>query len=345
MINKSIINKDATLEEVIKKLKIQGSRCLFVVNNKNKLIGSFSDGDLRKALLDSYDFNTKILKYYNKKPIKILQKDYRQDVVQDLFQKYNIDIMPVINSQHKIVKIITLNEFFLKKTKSKFDLIVMAGGKGTRLKPFTNFLPKPMIPVNGKPIIDIIINKFYDFLVGEIYIIVNFKANILKSYLINTFKKKINFLTEKKYLGTAGGLCLINRNVISENFFLSNCDVVINADLNKIYEYHLKKNSLFTIIVADQRFKMNYGSCIINKDGLLKEIIEKPENKYYVNTGVYVLNKKILDLINLNKHLDINDLLNDCKKKKVKINVYIINQSSWADVGNWKDLSQNQKLI
>jgi dTDP-glucose pyrophosphorylase len=345
MKNKFTIYKDATLEEVIKKLKVQGNKCLFVVNNKNKLIGSFSDGDLRKALLDSYDFNSKILKYYNKKPIKILQKNYSQDIVQDLFQRYNIDIIPIINSQRKIVKIITLNEFFLKKTKSKFDLIVMAGGKGTRLKPFTNFLPKPMIPVNGKPIIDIIINKFYNFLVGEIFIIVNFKANILKSYLINTFKKKINFLTEKKYLGTAGGLSLINRKVISENFFLSNCDVVINADLNKIYEYHLKKNSLFTIIVADQRFKMNYGSCIINKNGLLKEIIEKPENKYYVNTGVYVLNKKILDLINLNKHLDINDLLNDCKKKKIKINVYIINQSSWADVGNWKDLSQNQKLI
>jgi ADP-glucose pyrophosphorylase len=162
---------------------------------------------------------------------------------------------------------------------------------------------------------------------------------------MSSFKKKINFLVEKKYLGTAGGLCLINSKNISENFFLSNCDVFINVDLNKIYEHHLKKNSLFTIIVADQRFKMNYGSCIINKDGLLKEIIEKPENKYYVNTGVYILNKKILNFINLNKRLDINDLINICKKKKIKINVYIINQSSWADVGNWKDLSQNQKFI
>lgn len=345
MINSPIINREATLEEVIKKLKIQGTRCLFVINKKNKLIGSFSDGDLRKALLDSYDFKTKIFKYYNKKPIKIFEKNYKSEVVQELFQKNNIDIVPVINSQRKIVRIITLNEFFLKKIKSKFDLIVMAGGKGTRLKPFTNFLPKPMIPVNGKPIIDIIINKFTDFLVGEIYVILNFKGNILKSYLINSFKKKINFLVEKKYLGTVGGLSLINRKVISQNFFLSNCDVVINEDLNKIYDYHLKKNSMFTLIVADQRFKMNYGSCIINKAGLLKEIIEKPENKYYVNTGVYVLNKKILDLINFNKKLDINDLINVCKKKNIKINVYLINQSSWVDVGNWKDLNENQRLI
>jgi dTDP-glucose pyrophosphorylase len=345
MINSPIINREATLEEVIKKLKIQGTRCLFVINKKNKLIGSFSDGDLRKALLDSYDFKTKIFKYYNKKPIKIFEKNYKSEVVQELFQKNNIDIVPVINSQRKIVRIITLNEFFLKKIKSKFDLIVMAGGKGTRLKPFTNFLPKPMIPVNGKPIIDIIINKFTDFLVGEIYVILNFKGNILKSYLINSFKKKINFLVEKKYLGTVGGLSLINRKVISQNFFLSNCDVVINEDLNKIYDYHLKKNSMLTLIVADQRFKMNYGSCIINKAGLLKEIIEKPENKYYVNTGVYVLNKKILDLINFNKKLDINDLINICKKKNIKINVYLINQSSWVDVGNWKDLNENQRLI
>jgi len=219
MINSPIINREATLEEVIKKLKIQGTRCLFVINKKNKLIGSFSDGDLRKALLDSYDFKTKIFKYYNKKPIKIFEKNYKSEVVQELFQKNNIDIVPVINSQRKIVRIITLNEFFLKKIKSKFDLIVMAGGKGTRLKPFTNFLPKPMIPVNGKPIIDIIINKFTDFLVGEIYVILNFKGNILKSYLINSFKKKINFLVEKKYLGTVGGLSLINRKVISQNFF------------------------------------------------------------------------------------------------------------------------------
>jgi len=213
----------------------------------------------------------------------------------------------------------------------------MAGGKGSRLEPFTEILPKPLIPVNNKTILEIILEKFKKHKLNEFYISVNYKSEIIKAYLDEAnLKCKFIYIKENKPLGTAGPLGLLPKS-ISKTIIVSNCDITIEEDYNEIFEYHKKQKNDLTLVITNKKVVLPYGTCVIDKKGNLKKIIEKPENNYFINTGFYFLEPKIVKLIPKNIKYNFNDLINDSINKKYKIGVFPIHNQNWKDVGQWSE--------
>ena len=234
-----LINPNSKIKNALKQMTETGEKCLVVVDKKNKLLGTLSDGDVRKAILNGKIYEDKINEYYHKRPTFLRKENYSLSQAKNIFLKKRIDVIPIVKKLKKVVDVITFENIF-KKGKSSIrsksyskTVIIMAGGKGSRLEPFTNVLPKPLVPINEKPVIEHIIekfirNKFYNF-----FITLNYKSKILKAYFQEMKPKfKLSFIDEPKPLGTAGGLSLLEGK-IKESFIVTNCDTIININFNK----------------------------------------------------------------------------------------------------------------
>ncbi len=219
----------------------------------------------------------------------------------------------------------------------------MAGGKGTRLKPFTQILPKPLIPLNGKAMVLRIIDHFAKCGVSRVFISINYKSEIIKAFFKEHKEKySVYFTEEKKPLGTIGGITNL-KSKINSNFFLTNCDTLIDFNYNKIYKNHLTKKNDITIVTSKLKVKVPYGIIVQNKN-FFKDIIEKPIYSFYFNVGLYVFSKKIFNILKKNNKTDINELL-QIAKKTFKIGTYNVSSNKIHDTGNWKEFFQSQKRI
>ena len=327
-------------------LKKSGYRCLVIVSKKNELLGTLTDGDLRSAILKGIGIKNSIRNLYNRKPKFIDIKNNNSSLIRNLFIKYNLYLLP-ITEKKKIKKIISWSECFSKKENlSNISAFILAGGKGTRLEPFTNVLPKPLIPIKGEPIIKMILSKFEEYEIINYWISINFKSEIIKSYLKSVkIKGKINFINEKKPLGTIGSLSLLPRKKLSDNIIISNCDVLIQDNYFNIYQHHIKKKLDMTLVVCYKNYRIPYGSCSVTNFGILKKIMEKPEYKHFVNIGFYIMKKKLVKIIPKNSPLDMDKFIAQLKTKGKKIGVYPIDDSSWKDVGEWNEYKKVVDLI
>ena len=239
-----LISKNATIKDALYQISKKGIRCLIVVDAFNKMMGSLSDGDIRRSILKGKKITSKITFIYKKKPHFFLKMILVKKKIKELFFKEKLDLIPIVDQKKKIVKIILWNDIFKNnefKKKHNIDVVIMSGGMGKRLLPFTKVLPKPLIPIKEKPIISHIIDKFENQGFYKIKVIVNYKAAVLKAYLSETRKKnRLKIINEKKPLGTAGGLNLIKKQ-ISDHVFVSNCDILTNINFNDILDFHKKK--------------------------------------------------------------------------------------------------------
>ena len=216
----------------------------------------------------------------------------------------------------------------------------MAGGRGSRLEPFTKILPKPLIPLNDKAIIEHIIAKFTLYGSNSIYLTLNYKSKLIKAFFDDLQKDyTVNYVDEEVALGTAGSLKLLE-GIIDSNFFISNCDVLVDIDLSDFYEVHNENNNLITVVVSTMKHVLPYGSCDLNTDGSLKGIIEKPETNHLVNTGFYIMNSKVLKYIPKNKSYDMPELIIDAINDGKKVGIYPISDNSWVDVGQWPEYNK-----
>ena len=221
----------------------------------------------------------------------------------------------------------------------------MAGGKGKRLQPFTSFLPKPMLPIEDKTVIDKIIESFLFLNTNNIFISINEKSKILQSYLSSIYKKnKLTYIKEDKFLGTAGSLSLL-KNKISKNFFVSNCDTFIDVDYGSIYNFHIENKNIITIVGCIINETSPYGECKIGKTGQLIKLIEKPSRNLIVNTGFYVFNSKVLSNLKTNNYEDMNTFIEKLLTKKYKIGVFPIKEQDWNDVGDWSKYKRHINQI
>ena len=338
--NKYTILENENIKNALLKLKENGEKTLIVVSKNNKLKGTLSDGDVRSAFLNKLNLNSKIKKIIKKNCIFFYENKYTLDNLKKIFLKNKIGLIPIVDKKINIIKIISWDNVFVKKNKTnKIDakIVIMAGGKGSRLEPFTEILPKPLIPVNNKTILEIILEKFKKHKLNEFYISVNYKSEIIKAYLDEAnLKCKFIYIKENKPLGTAGPLGLLPKS-ISKTIIVSNCDITIEEDYNEIFEYHKKQKNDLTLVITNKKVVLPYGTCVIDKKGNLKKIIEKPENNYFINTGFYFLEPKIVKLIPKNIKYNFNDLINDSINKKYKIGVFPIHNQNWKDVGQWSE--------
>lgn len=346
---KLVIQNNLSFIDVMKAMDSGGEKILFVINSKSKLLGCVTDGDIRRWILSTGKLEAQIVDYYNPKPISV-NSNFNSIDLKSLVLKKRLSAIPVLDKSNKLLDILLSSEIVDKNQKKiiindKVDVIIMAGGKGTRLNPFTHVLPKPLIPINGKPVIQIILNRLIKYNLNEYYISLNEKSKILKAYFHEeNFKVKINFILEEKKLGTIGAVNLIRDNV-SENFFVVNCDTLVDVQYNELYDFHKSNNYDLTIVGCVKKQEIPYGVCQLDDSGLMSSIIEKPDYSFIANTGFYVFNKKLIDLIPRNKSYNMDELIENIILNKGKIGLFPIGNDSWNDIGNWLEYEKTSKVL
>jgi dTDP-glucose pyrophosphorylase len=336
-----LINADLTIKQAMKKMSDIGQKNIFIIDGNNRLIGSISDGDIRRWILSGGSINERVSRTANKKP-KYAKENYKIADIKHLMLTLSIENVPVVNKSKEVVDVLTWGCVFSngqpkQRAKIKIPVVIMAGGKGVRLDPFTKILPKPLIPINDKPIIEIIMDKFSEYGVNEYFLTVNHKARMIKFYFDDAEKKhKIHYIEEEKPLGTAGGLRFL-KNKVKDSFIVTNCDTIIETDYAEIVNFHKSNKYDMTLVVSCKHYIIPYGVCIIENNGILERIDEKPELDFLVSTGMYVMNKNILDLIPRNKVFDINDFIKELPIKGLKVGVFPISENAWIDIGQWEE--------
>ena len=336
-LNNLIIQHTATIKNVLELLKLNGEKSLVVVDVKNKFLGTISDGDIRRALLKGQKLSSKITKYFQKKSYFFYENNYTIKEIKKILSGEFIGVIPIIDKQKYVKDILCWSDFFkekkINKIKENFPVVIMAGGTGSRLLPLTDIIPKPLIPINKKTLLENLLDNFYSYGFNKFYLTVNFKSKLIKTYFSYTkLKYKINFVDENKPLGTAGSLRIL-KNKLKKTFFLSNCDTLLNLDYGNLIKFHKKNKYDLTIVTCKKQFEIPYGVCEINTSGNLKKITEKPNQEFMINVGFYIIEPKIINLIKKNEYLDFNELINRCLINNKKIGVFPIDYSEWQDIG------------
>ena len=281
------------------------------------------------------------------KDFKYLIDGYVENEARDIFDKnYLIIDLPVLNKQHELITLVHRKNYFSKdeleqekNSLKNIPVVIMAGGKGSRIDPFTRILPKPLIPLGNEPIIKVIMDEFKKFGLEDFHISINDKGQMIKGYFHDhALPYGIQFIEEDKPLGTAGALMYV-REKFNGTMFVSNCDILIHADYKAIYNYHVEGDYDLTLVASMRHYEIPYGVCEISDNGELDCIQEKPEYDFLVNTGLYLLESSVLKLIPNNEFYDMTDLINKLKKVGKKVGVFPVSEKSWSDVGQWEEYS------
>lgn len=336
---------EISAKEALKKLDHAETGCLIVTDERDQLLGTLTDGDVRRHILSNKALSDDISDSFNRQPHFLVQEQYPDDMVPENLLADGISIIPVVDAIGKVVDYRKSLEFQGVPTIDteasdgigNVPVIIMAGGRGTRLEPFTSILPKPLVPVHGKPIIDHIIERFVNQGATNFFLTVNYKSGILKAYFEEHARDyQVKFIEEQTPLGTAGSLAEL-RGEIEQPFFVTNCDILVKADYGKILASHKVEGFDLTLVACAKEYIIPYGTCDIDEKGELLEISEKPKFDFLVNTGCYLASPSVLSAIPLGTPYDMTDLIADLKKKGHRIGIYPVAEDSWVDVGQWEE--------
>jgi len=348
-VNNLLIAPKESIKRALEMMSEAGQKCL-VVSELGRLQGTLSDGDIRRAILAGAQLTDSIKNYVNENPTYLYKDQYARERLKHIFLDLRLDLIPVISESGEVIDILFWDQELsegekTEQTKIKVPVVIMAGGMGTRLEPFTKVLPKPLVPVGDKPVIEHIIEKFTKSGVDQIYLTVNYKSRILKAFfeeLQPTYS--INFIEENEPLGTAGSLSQLSGKV-DDDIFVTNCDVIVDTDYSDLLEFHRENGHLLTLVASTKDYIIPYGACHLNKDGHLDHIDEKPKYEFLVNAGLYVLNPSLLDIIPDKKRYDITDLIAHLLELGESVGVYPIVESSWIDIGEWSEYRKAVELF
>lgn len=340
----SIDNRKISLDSpIIQSLKLMDSektKILFVFN-REKFEGLLTIGDVQRAILKSIDLTQPISEILDRNKIYASSEE-SLDSIKAKMERLRAECMPVLDKDGNLVEVYYWRDFFDKKeSKDKPSLslpvIIMAGGKGTRLAPLTNIYPKPLIPIGEKTIVETIMDKFVAYNCHDFYISVNYKADTIKNYFdfIKNPEYNVNYFQEDKPMGTAGSLRLL-KDTLTCTFFVSNCDILINEDYAEILKYHRENKNELTVVAAIKTFTIPYGTIITGNNGLLESIEEKPTLSFKINTGLYILEPSLLNDIP-DEFFHITHLMEKLKSQGRRVGVYPISQTDWQDMGDWDE--------
>ena len=338
------IQSTQTIQNVLKKMDEVDKKLLLVFND-NFFKGIISIGDIQRAIIKQVDLNQQIE--------SILRKDYKYatseqslEEIKAIMLQYRMECMPVVDKNGALKEVIFWEDIIeesLVLCQTPFDLpiVIMAGGKGTRLQPLTNVLPKPLIPIGEKTIIEDIMDKFVACGSHRFFISLNYKADFIQSYIEqqNNVNYQLKFFTEDKPLGTAGSLALL-KGKLHETFFVSNCDIFIKEDYSQILHYHRENKNELTLVTALKSFAIPYGIVETAEDGLLVDIKEKPEINFQINTGMYILEPHLLQEIPEQSYFNITDLMQTIIQREGRVGCFPVSEKAWTDIGDWKEYNK-----
>lgn len=339
-----LINETALIKDALKQLDKCSEKVLLVVDKHYKLLGTITDGDIRRYLLDGNGLDNDIRGIYYRKPTVIKKAQFTIGQAKKILIKKKIDLIPIVDDDNKVIDFTTWSEAFSEDTEETPEIkeldvpvVIMAGGKGTRLEPFTTILPKPLIPINDKPIIEMIINKFREFGIHEYYLTLNYKGEMIEAYFKHVKRDyELKYVWEDDFWGTGGSLKLLEKQ-IGDVFIVSNCDVIVKANFEEVVKIHKRQKASLTVLSSIQHYKIPYGVIDFKTGGRITHILEKPEYTFTINTGVYVLNKEVLQYIPAGSYFDMTDLISCLLKNKKKVVTYPVNENDYVDIGQWEE--------
>lgn len=338
-----LVSCSENLENILRKIDRNGYGIVFVVDHENKVVGSISDGDIRRYLVSGGSFHSNCQKVMNESfhTLKPESEDFeRKELI-----KGGLKVLPVVSKEGHIIALytdkhrISYNDVSIM---SDVPVVIMAGGLGKRLQPYTNILPKPLIPIGDIPIVERIMDSFADSGCKDFYMIVNYKKNMIKSYFGELTKKyHIEFIDEEEFLGTAGGLhYLVDK--IDKPFILTNCDIFVDINYIDMYKSHIESKQLLTIVGSKKRVEIPYGVLKI-EDNLLQEIEEKPSIDYVINTGMYMINSDVLALFKEPLNISMPQIIDRLLKENKHVSVYQVMESNWYDMGEFDEMERMKK--
>lgn len=334
-----LIPPDMSIRNAIDKLVNGGRKAVFIVNENMKLLGLFTNGDMRGILLSETDFSQAISEAMNHSPTVFRSKTEAIDYS----KRKNLIVYPIVDSGYLVDALFSDDDCFAQdsyRALYNVPLVMMAGGKGTRLYPYTKVLPKALIPIGDYTVSERIIQTFVKYGCKDVYMILNHKAGMIKSYF-NDIKKDYNifFETEKRFLGTGGGLSLI-RDKIKTTFMVTNCDILIEDDLSCAYQTHVNNGNVITMVCSSKAFAIPYGVIRSNENGDILEIEEKPQFNYLVNTGVYVIEPCALEQLGDDEVIGLPDLVKRCSDHGMKVGIFPVSDQAWLDMGQFDTMNQ-----
>lgn len=332
-----IITKNMNIMDAVSVIDQNGKKIAFAVDSDNTLLGTVTDGDLRRYILKNGDLGDAVDSIINYNP-RFFYEDEKVDYEKVMLER-KITALPILNHEKKLVRIEFLYKDKYKKHRDVLDnvpIVIMAGGKGTRLKPYTNILPKPLIPMGNVTITERIMENFKEYGAKDFYMIVNYKKNLIKAYF-DEIEDKPRFINEDSFLGTAGGLTLV-KDYIKGTFILTNCDILLEADIKSVYKYHKENNNILTVICAKKVETLPYGSVKTDENGIVVGLEEKPSVTYNVNTGIYVIEPEVLNYIESDTFIHITDIINMLVNDGKKVGCFTVDENSWLDMGQFDEL-------
>ncbi len=339
-INHLSISSSVSLLDAMKVMDERKVKILFVCKGE-RFEGVITLGDIQRAIINNIALKEPVSRILKKNKIYGYLSE-GESAIKEKMRKMRAELMPILNENGELVDVWYWGDLFKKaeltqREKINLPVVIMAGGKGTRLKPITNVIPKPLVPIGDKTILETILDQFEEIGCTKFYMSVNYKADLMKYYLSQLdHQYDIEFFQEDKPLGTIGSVSLL-KGKISTPFFVSNCDSINEQDYRDVYDYHVSNHNDLTIVTMVKSFKIPYGVIETGEDGLMLALSEKPELTYQVNTGVYILNPSCIDEIPENEFFHITHLMEKIKARGGRVGCFPVSEHAWKDMGEWPE--------
>lgn len=344
------ISADTTIVKALEKMDSIDKKLLIVLEN-NVFSSLLSIGDIQRAIIANRSFDTPIKEILRSK-VGVCHISDSIEEVTGVMMRHRTEFMPVLDDNDKLYDIIYWEDIQPEDQREAsqglkgIPVIVMAGGKGTRLKPITNIIPKPLIPLGDKPMIELIVDRFCKYGSNDFYLSINYKGEWIRRFFDDMQNREydVTYFEEPKALGTAGSLSLL-KGKVDTTFFVSNCDILIDQDYNEVLNYHKENNNELTIVAAIKKYSIPYGILETGDGGLLSGIKEKPELVYQINSGVYILEPHLLKEVPENEFYNITELIEEIMSRGGRVGVWPVSEKSWLDIGDWNEYLESMKFM
>lgn len=331
-------SESLTVSEAMQQIDKNANGILFLVDNSGHLSACITDGDVRRYLLAGGKMTGEALDAANHHP-KIAKSI---DEARTLYHKRNWVAIPIVNETGKLLDVYTGDAGIAKKTHNSINIpvVINAGGKGTRLDPYTRVLPKPLIPVGELPIIELIMQEYQSYDCSEFHIIVNYKKDLMKAYFADNERKyDITWYDEEKPLGTGGGLSLL-KGKFESTFFFANCDALLTANYESMVKFHKENGNVITMICAYKNINIPYGVVEMGANGVIEGMKEKPLMSFLTNTGIYIVEPGVVDDMVDGENIGFPDIVERQRQKGRKVAVFPVSENEWMDMGQLSELEK-----
>ncbi len=339
---------DMSIVDAMRKIDANAKGILYIVKKGTRILeGSVTDGDIRRRIISTGDIYGEIRDVMNRNTIRMAVGT--QASAKSLFERYQVTSIPLVDGKGEITDILFAGDRLAEQGKKPVGIpgnvpvVIMAGGKGTRLYPYTRILPKPLIPVGDIPILERIMGNFERQGTEKFFVSVNYRKNMIMSYF-SEMEHDIQYLEESKPLGTAGSLTLLGDGMKS-SFFVTNCDIMIQADYGDMYRVHERLGNAVTVVTAVKNIEIPYGVLHTNERGSVASLEEKPRLSYLINTGMYVLRPEVLSCIPKDTFFHMTDLMETLLERGEPVGMYPVSEESFQDMGEFNEMRRMEERL